>query len=162
MSPRNDYILPINNSVDGRIIMDPAAIAAFVADRNGPVMRDVVVRATRVQDAARKQVRLGHIGGGENAKSRGQRSRARGNLRYSIVKRVVETNGQPSVMVGSDNPIALLHHEGTKPHVIRPRNAKVLAFWGGEGNSQQMFARQVNHPGTKPNRYLTDNLHLAL
>lgn len=160
--PRSEYIIPINNTADGRIIMDPVAVARFVADRNGPVMRNMVVRATRVQDAARKQIRLGHVGGGTRLKGLGGGAPVRANLRYSIIKRIIETNGQPSVLVGSENPIARIHHDGTRPHVIRPRNAQMLAFWGGEGNKTLIFARQVNHPGTKPNRYLTDNLHLAL
>lgn len=35
---------------------------------------------------------------------------------------------------------------GSRPHVIRPRRAKVLAFPGGSGT---VFARSVNHPGTR-------------
>jgi|SRR5450759_4446143 len=156
-----DTFGPINDTADLRVIMDPAAIHAFMADRNGPVMRDLTVRATRVQEAASKQVRLGHVGGGEAmggfAKSA---PKARANLRYSIVKRVIEgSDGMPSILVGSDNPIALLHHEGTKPHIIRPRNAKILAFWAG---GSLVFRHVVHHPGTQPNRYLTDNLHLAI
>lgn len=36
--------------------------------------------------------------------------------------------------------------EGSRPHVIRPRNAKVLAFPSG---GRTVFARSVNHPGTR-------------
>jgi hypothetical protein len=63
----------------------------------------------------------------------------------------------PVVMVGSDAaPKALIHHEGSKPHIIMPRRATMLRFVGRTG--QVVFARRVNHPGTKPNRYLADNL----
>lgn len=40
--------------------------------------------------------------------------------------------------------------EGTSPHIIRPKKAKALVFKIGE---KVIFARQVNHPGTRPNRY---------
>jgi hypothetical protein len=51
---------------------------------------------------------------------------------------------------------------GSKPHVIVPRRAKVLA-WGGSrrlsgnlrsGAKATNFARRVNHPGTKAKPYL--------
>lgn len=40
---------------------------------------------------------------------------------------------------------------GTRPHVIRPRRAKVLAFTVG---GRRVFARLVNHPGTRAYRVL--------
>ena len=145
--------MPLNNSAAGRVIMDPVAVASFLRSPNGPVLESLIRRATRVQEAAVRQVRLGHIHGGNTG---------RGNLRSSIVKRIVpDSNGNPSVLVGSDNPIAMLHHQGTRPHVIRPRNTKYLRFFSNNANAF-VFAKIVHHPGTQPNRYLTDNLHLAL
>lgn len=46
---------------------------------------------------------------------------------------------------------------GTRPHEIRPRGAKALAFVPGGGLGGIVFARRVQHPGTKPNPYM----HLA-
>lgn len=57
--------------------------------------------------------------------------------------------------VGSDNKIARLHHDGTRPHKIFPKKSKTLRF---HSHGKIVFARVVNHPGTKPNKYLTDNL----
>lgn len=57
--------------------------------------------------------------------------------------------------IGSDNPIALLHHTGTKPHIILPRVKKTLRF---VNHGKIVYAKIVHHPGTKPNEYLTDNL----
>ncbi len=37
--------------------------------------------------------------------------------------------------------------EGTKPHMIRPVNGQALRWFGAFGNP--IFARVVNHPGTK-------------
>lgn len=51
---------------------------------------------------------------------------------------------------------------GTRPHIIRPRVKKVLA-WGGarrlsgnlrSGARATHFARLVNHPGTQPRPYM--------
>ena len=49
-------------------------------------------------------------------------------------------------------PHALFVHWGTKPHVIRPKNKKVLR-WAAGGRFH--FAKQVNHPGTKADPWFT-------
>ena len=46
---------------------------------------------------------------------------------------------------------------GTAPHVIAPKEKKAL-YWPGAAHP----VARVNHPGTKPNRYLTDNMQLAV
>lgn len=56
-----------------------------------------------------------------------------------------------SVTVGSDVEYAGFVNDGTKPHRIRPRNAKVLRFNVG---GRTVFARVVNHPGTKAKPFL--------
>jgi hypothetical protein len=48
-------------------------------------------------------------------------------------------------------------HEGSRPHVIRPRNRTVLRFPSGAGFS---FAPSVNHPGTKPDQFLYTSAEL--
>ena len=45
---------------------------------------------------------------------------------------------------------------GTKPHEIRPVKAKALAFMIG---NRLVFAKKVNHPGTKPNPYHVDTMN---
>jgi hypothetical protein len=42
-------------------------------------------------------------------------------------------------------------HEGTKPHVIRPRNKKALKFKVG---GRTIIVSKVNHPGTKSRPFL--------
>lgn len=42
-------------------------------------------------------------------------------------------------------------HEGTKPHVIRPKKGKFLSWMGPGG---RVFARSVNHPGAKARPWL--------
>lgn len=82
----------------------------------------------------------------------GKKSRA---LQRSIHYTLNHQNGGFLVRVGSDNKIALLHHNGTRAHKIFPKRAKTLRF---HSHGKIVFAKVVNHPGTKANRYLTDNL----
>jgi hypothetical protein len=51
--------------------------------------------------------------------------------------------------VGSDLDRALWMEEGTRPHVIRPKNAKAL-FWPGAEHPWAL----VNHPGTMAQPFL--------
>jgi len=136
------------------VVIYGAALDEILRGPRGPVMVDMMRRAEILQDAAKRQVRLGHIHGGGG----------HGNLRDSIVKRVMAPQGgvtMPVVVVGSSHPIALIHHEGTRPHVIKARYKRALR-WPGASKSGWLFAKYVFHPGTKPNRYLTDNIPLAM
>lgn len=42
-------------------------------------------------------------------------------------------------------------HDGTRPHLITARRARVLAF---QADGRTVFARQVRHPGTRPNPFM--------
>jgi hypothetical protein len=109
---------------------------------SGPVGRSLGKRGNRVAVAARRQV-------GVNT----------GALKRSIsVSHKRDVRGQ-FVKVGSPLNYALMHHEGTKPHIITPNRSQYLVFNKG---SRVIYATSVRHPGTKPNRYLTDNLYLAV
>jgi hypothetical protein len=107
----------------------------------GAVGKDLRKRGLRVLAGAKAQV-------GVNT----------GALRASIhMRHMADTRGQ-YVRVGSNLNYAKLHHEGTSPHIIKPNRKQVLRF---ATKGQIVFAHVVKHPGTKPNRYLTDNLRLA-
>ena len=75
-----------------------------------------------------------------------------------------QADGSFSVMVGTDDRIYGYVDLGTRPHIILPKRARVLAFQGGYraktspgvlGSSgggkfgATIFARAVRHPGTK-------------
>lgn len=47
-------------------------------------------------------------------------------------------------------PHARYVDEGTPPHLIRPRSARVLRF---EADGGVVFARRVQHPGTRPTHW---------
>jgi hypothetical protein len=57
------------------------------------------------------------------------------------------------------HPAALYVIGGTRPHVIRPVQAKALRFTVG---GQVVYAKVVMHPGTKPNNFLREALRAAL
>jgi len=82
-----------------------------------------------------------------------------GALRASIhMRHMRDTRGQ-YVKIGSPLNYALVHHEGSKPHLIKPNKAHVLRY---VSKGRVMYAHAVMHPGTKANRYLTDNLRAVI
>lgn len=110
--------------------------------QGGIVDRDMRRRAIIVQQAARAQV-------GVNT----------GVLKASIhTRRTMRATGF-QYEVGSAVKHALVHHEGAAPHVIIANRANTLRFTSG---GRVVYARTVAHPGTRANRYLKDNLYLAL
>ena len=84
-----------------------------------------------------------------------------GNLRRSILVGVV-TDKYAETKATANYAAAV--ELGTRPHVIRPRNKKALRFApGGSGvrlsgsprtGSSVVFAKKVNHPGTKAQPYM--------
>lgn len=70
-----------------------------------------------------------------------------GNLKRDI--KVISYSHKKAV-VGNTKlaPYAKFVHFGTKPHIIKAKNKKVLATKG------KIFGKKVNHPGTKANPYL--------
>lgn len=91
------------------------------------------------------------------AAAKGQVGVRTGALRQSIHMRHLRDSRGQYIKVGSPLPYARMHHEGTKPHMIYPVKAKVLKF---VTKGRLIYAHAVRHPGTKANKYLTDNLKL--
>ena len=122
--------------------LQPGYDATFKS-HTGPVGREIDRRASRVLQGARIQVGV-------------RTATLRTNLHKEWFTR---PSGDVGQRVGSSVPYAHLHHDGTRPHIIRARRAPVLRYVNRQG--QVVFAKQVWHPGTQPNRYLSDNLGLA-
>lgn len=51
-----------------------------------------------------------------------------------------------------------IHHNGARPHGIDAKPGKMLRF---TSKGRVVYTHHVNHPGNKPNRYLSDGLILA-
>lgn len=75
-----------------------------------------------------------------------------GNLRRMIAADpIVQTGFNVTGSVTSRANYSAFVHNGTDPHIIRPRNARALRFTSG---GQVVFARYVNHPGTRARPFL--------
>ncbi len=72
-----------------------------------------------------------------------------GNLRQNIrpVRMITKLLGEVLSAAG----YSVYVHEGTRPHIIRVVNKKVLA----NKRTGEFFGEVVNHPGTKPNPFIT-------
>lgn len=119
-------------------VKDPVGWKEFTSSKKSPIYKDIDSRGRRLHNLAVRQV----------GKKTG-RLAARMTTRTTVdLLGIVNTTG-------SDDPISLIHHNGSRAHVIRPRRARALRF---VQNGRVRYAQRVWHPGTKPNRYLTDNL----
>jgi len=135
---------------DSYVRLDDAAMSDLLRSPNGPVGRHVMDLGNQVRDRAAPKVGVSPEGHGIGA------SGAQQHLRDALIVRLVSDEKGPAAMVGAELGHALFHHEGTAPHVIRPRNVTFLRFPTSPGGATFVFAKQVNHPGTKPNPYLVD------
>lgn len=138
------------------VTIDAIKLAEFIRSPEGPVFRRLIEDGEAVKDEAKRLVGVYEPPDGYSASNRQRRP---GTLRDSIVKRVVSQDGAPAVIVGSDDPIALIHHEGTIPHTITASRAPMLVFyWKKVGAVVRTF--RVSHPGTQPNRFLLNALNV--
>ena len=108
--------------------------------------------------------------------------RKTGNLDRTIRVGEVDDQAQSvTILAGGRNGVGYARavEFGTRPHIIRPRNKKVLA-WGSrsiktgkattrrlsgslrKGSEASTFARFVNHPGTRARPYLKPGAEAAL
>jgi hypothetical protein len=125
-------------------IPDTNAFERLTNSPTGMVGRDLRRRGRLVMMAAKRQV--------------GKDTRELERSINMTHRRLGASGIGQEVWVGSDDDIALLHHEGTRPHEITARNSKVLRY---SSRGRIAYARTVQHPGTEPNKYLSDNLYLA-
>lgn len=125
----------------GYVELHPGNVSQVLGGRNGPIARDLLRRGEIVKQGAQRRV-----------------GRDTGELRASIVKRFVsQASGAMgfAVIVVAEKDYALFHHEGTVPHRINGN--PLLAFKPTPG--EVVIVRFVNHPGTSPNRFLTEALN---
>jgi hypothetical protein len=78
----------------------------------------------------------------------------RGDLRRAITSRIEAAGARG--LVGGKKSYLVYVHEGTKAHIIRPKSKKAL-FWRGGRHP----VREVNHPGTRANRFMMRGLELS-
>jgi len=111
------------------------------------VRRAMLLRGVAVQTAAKQRL------------NEAPRRIDTGRLRNSIQIQEVQKRGVIGVRVGTNVDYALVIHNGSRPHIILPRNASVLSWVGPTG---RVFAARVNHPGFPANPFLTDGLERGM
>ena len=132
-----------------KLIIDGAKMQELIGV-NGPLARHLIRKTTAFQLRARAQA-----------------PRKTGCLQDSIVKRAIyDKAGTLTILVVADTTpcsptrtaYAMFVHEGTKAHVIQGN--PTLAFHWDEGPNGPgvYFFASVNHPGTKANKFFTDNI----
>jgi hypothetical protein len=77
-----------------------------------------------------------------------------GRLAQSIIKEI----GDGEARIAALAPYAIYVVNGTAPHEIKPRNARVLCFKAG---GKMIFTPVVHHPGTKPNPFMQEAVENA-
>lgn len=119
-----------------------APLDTLLNNPNGTVGRYLALKGKMIEAAAKAQV--------------GVRT---GALRASIHMRHKRNTRYQYIEVGSKLKYARMHHEGTRPHLIYPQKRTVLRFYS---KGQIVHTHLVRHPGTRPNRYLSDQLKRVL
>jgi hypothetical protein len=121
----------------------------YLNDPRGEVGRYLLKKGKKVQAAARSQV-----------------GKSTGRLAASIHIRQHRLARKQFMTIGSSLPHARMVHQGTKPHLIRPKDRRrtgqkgVLIFQDRQAG-RIVFSHMVKHPGTRANPYLTRNLRLV-
>lgn len=87
----------------------------------------------------------------------GKKTKFTENIKYRVEKN--------RVVIYTDNDVLVYIEEGTKPHIIRPKNKKALAFEAGNNyktkSGKQVVAgdtvivKEVKHPGTDPKPFFS-------
>ena len=60
---------------------------------------------------------------------------------------------------GTGRGYALLHHEGSAPHVITGKRGRMLSF---NVRGRRVITKSVRHPGTRANHYLTGSFKVFM
>ena len=110
------------------------AHSAFVSKLNAVVKKNLIETARDVQD---------RVIADDSFKG----NKLRHSIRYSV-----PSNTKIKVYTSAKH--ASFVEDGTRPHVIRARRAKTLAFYS-ETLNRFVFPRSVNHPGTKPTKFFS-------
>lgn len=116
-----------------------AGIAA--AGRSEAVYRNLERRADKVIALARQEAASHYITGEYDRSFQKERTRVR---------------GQAAVKVVNTSDHADILEQGSRPHVIEPRNKQAL-YWPGARHP----VKKVNHPGTPAYHFLRDALRAA-
>lgn len=124
--------------------MDEAALRRLLNGRNSGVARALARKAVATETAAKQIITAEGLVD-------------TGRYRSSIAWRLGEDGQGLYALIGSKVPYAGFIEFGTRPHVIRPKTKRALAWKGAEHP-----VRLVHHPGTKPQHVLHRALRIGI
>lgn len=81
-----------------------------------------------------------------------------GALYGSIKEQCLFSNNDFIGIVKAGASHAIFLEEGTRAHIIKPKKASCLRFYGKNG--KPVFAKKVHHPGTDPSPFMETALNL--
>lgn len=137
--------------------LDPKALADLLRSPDGAAARELMRLGDKVVERARALVGVSKPPP-VSIPYRHPRKEPHGWLRDHIVKRLMLQGDTLLVRVGADVPYAKFHHEGWPGGVIiRPRRAKVLAFWWPKAGAV-VYAKQVRQGSFEGNPFLVKAL----
>lgn len=145
----------------------------FIESNAAEISADIARIAQGIKDPMLTKV----IEGAKNNALRLFRGTVRTWTRKPRFEADVNVSGDTVEMIaGTDDRIYSFVNFGTKPHIIRPRRAKALAFFSkyraktqpgslksgpGGASGNRVFAKFVNHPGFKGRRFTDEVARLT-
>lgn len=138
-----EVTLTLQNSKE---LMKVFSQAPGIAAKEYRIALEQIAESVRERAVKNAPANKGDVSSGK----RGKRGYG-GNLRQSIRK---YPYGQTGFIVNVGADYGVYVDQGTKPHIIRPKNKQYLTFKSSDGT--WIRARQVNHPGTKPTFFFTN------
>lgn len=124
-----------------RVDLNDAAIRELLNSETGPVGRDLVVKAQRVTQDAKRRCPVSPSGSGDHSS---------GHLRSSIDWDLSRDEEGLHADIGTTVDYALYVEFGTKPHIIESHGPYPLR----NRKTGQVFGRRVRHPGTTAQPFL--------
>ncbi|MEV1294436.1 hypothetical protein [Pseudonocardia sp. NPDC049635] len=131
----------------GRVRPDRAKLHAYLRAGGGPVQRDMERRGTNTIQAWRRDVPTG------------------GQLQQTLRQQPGTRTGPGVTCIagvqGRTNYLGF-YHDGTRPHVILPKQNRRNPHLRFVKNGRVVFSKRVRHPGFRGNPFIDRNLHVAL
>jgi hypothetical protein len=131
--------------VKATVKIDRPTLNRALTVRNGPV--------------GKKMASLAALSTIETKKVALERTTPRTRRHINSIKSTTEQVPEGTRVVTSSIHYGGAPEKATRPHIIRPRVAKVLRFETSAG--EVVFARSVRHPGTKAQHILRDGVKRA-
>jgi hypothetical protein len=129
-----------------KVIIYDSKLNSFLNTRSGPLWGYLEVRLNKAMAGAKQE-------------ARGKQGYGTGALSNSLKKYHLGNASGQYLGIRAEKPYAASVHEGSRPHLIRPKQAdgKLVFF----KNNRMIVTRQVNHPGIKQpstTKYLSNQL----